>query len=217
MPGVEPDPPRCKRGALPVELHPRGDAGRVESNHHSQRRWRYRPVSSPMLSVRLKGWPAGLEPASPGSRPGMFASIPRPQRGRPGVDPPAASRLTSERSGRLSYAPIGSRAGGIRTHGLELMRLARTTAPLPRKVWLAGLEPAIPGFQGRWGGQLPHSQMTNVTTASPESTATLVGDPGLLPRLLPRGTGVAPYREVDQHVVADREHPRRDSNPQPPG
>jgi hypothetical protein len=24
----------------------------VESNHHSQRRWRYRPVSSPMLSIR---------------------------------------------------------------------------------------------------------------------------------------------------------------------
>ena len=71
---------------------------------------------------------------------------------------PAASRLTSERSGRLSYAPNESRAGGIRTHGLELMRLARTTAPLPRKVWLAGLEPAVSGFQGRRGGQLPHSQ-----------------------------------------------------------
>jgi hypothetical protein len=71
---------------------------------------------------------------------------------------PAASRLTSERSDRLSYAPIGGRAGGIRTHGLKLMRLARTTAPLPRKVWLAGLEPAIPGFQSRRGGQLPHNQ-----------------------------------------------------------
>ena len=59
---------------------------------------------------------------------------------------PAASRLTSERSGRLSYAPIWSRAGGIRTHGLELMRLARTTAPLPRCwIWLAGLEPASGG------------------------------------------------------------------------
>jgi hypothetical protein len=55
MPGVEPDPPRCKRGALPVELHPRGSCGRVESNHHSQRRRRYRPVSSPLLSVRVKG------------------------------------------------------------------------------------------------------------------------------------------------------------------
>ncbi len=95
------------------------------------------------------------------------------------------------------------------------MRLARTTAPPPRKVWLAGLEPAISGFQGRWGGQLPHSQMTNVMTCM-ESMTVLVGDPGLLPRLLAPGTGVAPYREVDQHVV-DHEHPRRDSNPQLPG
>jgi hypothetical protein len=106
---------------------------------------------------------------------------------------PAASRLTSERSGRLSYAPDWSRAGGIRTHGLELMRLARTTAPLPRKVWLAGLEPAIPGFRGRWGGQFPHSQMTTVAAhVDMDSTLTLVGDPGLLPRLLPLGTGVVP-------------------------
>ena len=68
--------------------------------------------------------------------------------GTAGVEP-AASRLTSERSGRLSYAPIWSRAGGIRTHGLELMRLARTTAPLPRCwIWLAGLEPANGGGRG---------------------------------------------------------------------
>ena len=107
------------------------------------------------------------------------------------------------------------RADGIRTRGLELMRLARTTAPLPRKVWLAGLEPAIPGFQGRWGGQLPHSQMTSIATCL-NSMTMLVGDPGLLPRLLRLGTGVAAYREVDQHVV-DHQHPRRDSNPQPPG
>jgi len=49
---------------------------------------------------------------------------------------PAASRLTSERSAHLSYAP--SSAGGIRTHDLELMRLARTAAPLPRITDLAG-------------------------------------------------------------------------------
>ena len=48
---------------------------------------------------------------------------------------PATSRLTSECSIRLSYAPsISHSAGGIRTHGLELMRLAGTAAPLPRKV-----------------------------------------------------------------------------------
>ena len=58
---------------------------------------------------------------------------------------PAASRLTSECSPQLSYAPEGGRAarprrrgrsscaGGIRTRGLELMRLARTAPPLPRE------------------------------------------------------------------------------------
>ena len=117
----------------------------------------------------------------------------------------------------LSYAPMEGRADGIRTRGLELMRLARTTAPLPRKVWLAGFEPAIPGFQGRWGGQLPHSQMATATTRSAIDDTVLVGGPGLLPRLLPRGTGCLPYREVDQHASVDREHPRRDSNPQSPG
>ena len=59
-----------------------------------------------------------------------------------------------------------SSAGGIRTHGLELMRLARTAAPLPRKVWLAGVEPAISGARSRWGGQLPYSQL-NLRSAPP--------------------------------------------------
>lgn len=55
-------------------------------------------------------------------------------------------------------------AGGIRTHGLELMRLARTAAPLPRvvakQVWLAGVEPAVSGSRNRRGGLLPYSQKT---------------------------------------------------------
>ena len=81
-----------------------GRCGRVESNHHSQRRRGYSALSSPVLSVRR------------------------------------------------------SSAGGIRTHGLELMRLARTAPPLPREVWLAGVEPAISGAQNRRGGLLPYSQ-----------------------------------------------------------
>ena len=36
-------------------------------------------------------------------------------------------------SARPSAGQSSSSAGGIRTHGLELMRLARTAAPLPRK------------------------------------------------------------------------------------
>jgi hypothetical protein len=46
---------------------------------------------------------------------------------------PTTSRLTSERSVPLSYVPKVRSAGGIRTHDLELMRLARTASPLPRK------------------------------------------------------------------------------------
>jgi hypothetical protein len=44
----------------------------------------------------------------------------------------------------LSHAPVEpSCAGGIRTHGLELMRLARTATPLPRCV------PSFPNLAGR--------------------------------------------------------------------
>ena len=123
----------------------------------------------------------------------------------------------SERSGRLNCAPIESRAGGIRTHGLELMRLARTTAPLPRKVWLAGLEPAIPGFQGRWGGQLPHSQMATATMRSGLTTRCWWEDGDYFLAFSLAGPDASPYREVDQHASVDHQHPRRDSNPQPPG
>ena len=75
----------------------------------------------------------------------------------------------------LSYVPKWSSAGGIRTHGLELMRLAGTASPLrpkgrPRRqsrdgLWSApqasalvcpaGVEPAISGAQSRRGGQSP--------------------------------------------------------------
>ena len=76
---------------------------------------------------------------------------------------PATFRLTSECSIRLSYAPsISHSAGGIRTHGLELMRLARTASPLPRvvvQIWPAGIEPAVSDAQSRRGGLLPYSQL----------------------------------------------------------
>ena len=38
--GVEPTPPRCKRGALPIELHPQGADGGLESRY-AQRHTRY--------------------------------------------------------------------------------------------------------------------------------------------------------------------------------
>jgi hypothetical protein len=68
--GVEPAPPRCKRGALPLELHPlvgRTECGRMESNHHSARHRVYSAGSSPDAQ-RPRGarWPTGFEPAPTG-------------------------------------------------------------------------------------------------------------------------------------------------------
>ena len=83
MPGVEPDPPRCKEALSQVSFIPK-----------VMRTGGLEPPQPEALALQadeladaqrpLEGWPAGLEPASPGSRPGVFASIPRPQRGRPG-------------------------------------------------------------------------------------------------------------------------------------
>ena len=73
----------------------------------------------------FEGWPAGLEPAPAGiTTPGASVyTTATTKAGTTGLEP-AASRLTSEHSARLSYAPYeeGDSAGGIRTHGLELMR-----------------------------------------------------------------------------------------------
>jgi hypothetical protein len=126
----------------------------MESNHHSTRRRVYSAGSSPMLSVRRRGGPGGFEPAPRGSRPRMLPFTPRPPRSGDdrtrtgGLSPDKRALCSSELRPRSS-------AGGIRTHGLELMRLARTAAPLPRKVWLAGVEPALSGSRSRRGGQSP--------------------------------------------------------------
>ena len=119
-----------------------------------------------MLSVRTwRGGRPGSNRRRRGSRPRVLPATPRPPRARTTGLEPVASRLTSERSARLSYVRVRDCAGGIRPHDLELMRLART-ALLYRasfssiQVWPAGVEPAISGAQNRRGDQLPHDQTT---------------------------------------------------------
>ena len=75
--------------------------------------------------------------------------------GTTGIEP-AACRLTSERSALELRAP--NCAGGIRTHGLELMRGRRGQPPLPRcanKKTAGGVEPAVSGARSPAGGLSP--------------------------------------------------------------
>jgi hypothetical protein len=97
------------------------------------RRQGYSLLSSPRAQRprTAKGGRPGSNRRRRGSQPRVLPTTPRPPRaGTTGLEP-AASRLTSECSSHLSYIPDS--AGGIRTHGLELMRLARTATPLPRR------------------------------------------------------------------------------------
>jgi hypothetical protein len=115
------------------------------------------PVSACPRRHLLTGWPWRLVEASCTLGPALCTS------------PCSVTSLAHPSAGQSFDG-----AGGIRTHGLELMRLARTAAPLPRvvakQVWLAGVEPAVSGSRNRRGGLLPYSQQT--ITSTPGGTRT---------------------------------------------
>jgi hypothetical protein len=132
-----------------------------------------------VLSVRKTGRPAGFEPEPRGSRPRMLPlhHSHHDEAGTTGLE----SRYAQRYKQAIALAPElrpRSSAGGIRTHGLELMRLARKREALVREadqwrgsggtgrfpqhqatstaqVWPAGVEPAVSGAQSRRGGQAP--------------------------------------------------------------
>ena len=118
-----------------------------------------------------------------------------------GVEPPQPGATRLQR-GELSRAqrPQVSSAGGIRTHGLELMRLARTAPPLPREVWLAGVEPAISGAQNRRDGLSPTARGTGRGPGG----ARKVDDRGIEPRFTAVSERRLPSRPVVDLVGGDR-------------
>ena len=187
--GVEPPQPEAlalQAGELANAQRPRERGGRPDSN---RRRRDHDPECLPLYHGHSGDGRARTGGLSPDKR-ALWPSELRPRESR-GWDSNPRSRAHEAREDNRSSTAL-------------------------RQVWLAGLEPAIPGFQGRWGGQLPHSQKTNVKpVAGIDGNAG--GRPGLLPRLLPRGTGLNPLPRGRPARRCRKKHPRRDSNPQPPG
>ena len=136
--------PHRRRGAVLLRLAPRPFARRLLDRLARTARARHLGFGAPARTRRTT--------RTARSRRGRC-----PKAGTTGFEP-APARSTGERSSS-ELRPQGSGAGGIRTHGLELMRLARTAAPLPRSVaatvWPAGVEPAISGARNRRGGRSP--------------------------------------------------------------
>ena len=149
--GLEPATSRLTSERSAAELRPREEwkAGSAPRNRRQRRcrrdglRSQLLPIGTPASACPrrhlLTGWPWRLVEASCTLGPALCTS---------------PCSVTS--SARPSAARSFDGAGGIRTHGLELMRLARTAAPLPReRVWPAGVEPAVSGSRNRRGGHAP--------------------------------------------------------------
>ena len=136
------------------------ECGRVESNHHSRRRRVYSPLSSPLLSVRVKGRPTGFEPVPRGSPPRM---LPLHHSHHDGDDRTRNGGLSPDKRALwpLSYAPEEVARVGFeptsRAH--EAREESRSsTARRVVQVWPAGVEPAVSGSRSRRGGRLPYGQ-----------------------------------------------------------
>ena len=216
MSGVEPDPPRCKRGALPVELHPRVDADGWSRTTTARGdgvtgRWARR---CPASAGRSGGRP-DLNRRR-GDHDPECCHYTTATAGTAGLEP-AASRLTSERSTPLSYAPMtGSR--GRDSNPRSRAHEAREDNRSSTAQGLAGrtrtCDPRLPGPVGWPAPPQPDGDRHHAVGIDERCWWE---DRVYFLAFSLAGPDDSPYREVDQRASIDREHPRRDSNPQPPG
>ena len=152
--------PRCKRGALPVELHPQvNECGRADSTHHSARPQGYSLLSSPMLGVRTRGGRPDSnryrEVHDLGCCRYTTTTTHVNEAGTTGLEP-AAVRLTSERSpSELRPRRWRGWDSNPRSRAHEAREDSRSSTALHCKVWPAGVEPAISGARSRRGGHAP--------------------------------------------------------------
>ena len=128
--GVEPTSPRCKRGALPFELHPQGADG--WSRTTTARGARFTAGGAhPCSASAWRGDRPGSNRRRGAHNPGCFLlHHGHHEAGTTGLEP-AASRLTSERSARLSYAPEGRRWKAGSAPRNRRQRRCRLRAPEP--------------------------------------------------------------------------------------
>jgi hypothetical protein len=166
--GVEPAPPRCKRGAPPSELHPLG------SNVSDADGWSRTTTARGtaftargahrLLSVRVherQGGRPGSNRRRRGSQPRVLplhhghheSGDDRTRTG--GLSPDKRVLCTSE----LRPRRVRGWDSNPRSRAHEAREDSRSSTA---QVWPAGVEPAISGARSRRGAQLPHSQKTIV-------------------------------------------------------
>jgi hypothetical protein len=153
--GIEPAPCSVQARGAP-RARPRGECGRVESNHHSRRQRGYSAVSSPMLSVHTKerGWDSNprsraheargdsrsptaqsgwLESnqRSPVPETGGVANSPTARRSTPGGTRTRSFRIESPASSPVRPRGRASSGGRDRTCSsrVTVARLTMSTAP----------------------------------------------------------------------------------------
>jgi hypothetical protein len=134
--GVEPAPPRCKRGALPPELHPPADQRWGDADGWSRTTTARGTAftargAHQLLSVRMgEGGRPGSNRRRRAHNPGCFRlHHGHHEAGTTGLEP-AASRLTSERSGASELRPQG-RGGTLDRLPATGDRRCRLRAPEP--------------------------------------------------------------------------------------
>lgn len=142
------------------------------------------PMPAPPVSARC-GWNGKPEAdrSHHGSTQSSRTSI--GEAGTAGLEP-AASRLTSERSARLSYAPVEVRGwdSNPRSRAHEAREDNRSSTA---QVWLAGVEPAISGARSRRGANSPTARRRSSNTPGGTRTRSFrVEGPASSP-LRPRG------------------------------
>ena len=136
--------------------------GGVEPPQHEAPRLQRGELTSCSASAWSKGGRPGSNRRLRGSQPRVLPSTPRPPR-ESGDDRTRTGGLSPDKRALCSseLRPRRSSAGGIRTHGLELMRLARTAAPLPRKSGWQESNLRSPAPEAGGVAKLPYSQKTN--------------------------------------------------------